>query len=293
MSEGKVRQIYKILGLGEATRKIKLTDEKLNKISQLYQQGMQAKEIAKIVEIDLSTMGRAVKKLKISFSNKYQPTQDQIEEIKKLAEQNLHMSEIGKIMGVNEKSITRIYKELGFSAPSRKLPDLTNEQNQQVINIFVQGRGINYIAKELNVSLQHIINTFEKLNLNNSGRYIPRTAYLATEKSCTTCQLIKPVDQFRKRTGKRGNIYYETNCQWCEFLIASVKQKKRYKLLRNEPAYKLSSLISTLIWTALRDKDGYRGNEQNFQYYLGYTITQFRQHIQAQFEPWMNWGKLW
>jgi len=62
-------------------------------------------------------------------------------------------------------------------------------------------------------------------------------------------------------------------------------RRNRYN---NEPAYALRMNVSNLIGHALKRNDGNKQGE-SMEQYLPYTIEQLKEHLESQFEPWMNW----
>lgn len=63
----------------------------------------------------------------------------------------------------------------------------------------------------------------------------------------------------------------------------SAKQRKQI-----DPLYKLSCNIRTLILVAFNKKN-HRKKSKTTEI-LGCTFEEFKQHLESQFEPWMNWG---
>lgn len=71
------------------------------------------------------------------------------------------------------------------------------------------------------------------------------------------------------------------------------KRKINAKKRRIDPKFKLRELISGYIRVKLKKT----GNKKNYSIckYLPYTISQLKEHLEKQFEPWMrwdNWGKI-
>jgi len=62
-------------------------------------------------------------------------------------------------------------------------------------------------------------------------------------------------------------------------------RRNRYN---NEPAIALRTNVSNLIGHALKRNDGSKQGE-SMEQYLPYTIEQLKEHLENQFEPWMNW----
>jgi hypothetical protein len=56
-----------------------------------------------------------------------------------------------------------------------------------------------------------------------------------------------------------------------------------------DPIYKLRINISSIIHKALKKQDSSKAGESILKY-LPYTINEFKQHLESQWESWMNWN---
>lgn len=65
------------------------------------------------------------------------------------------------------------------------------------------------------------------------------------------------------------------------------KNKYRKKKLKTDSLYKLTSNIRVLICNNIKRK-GYRKTTKTTQI-LGCTFDEFKQHLESQFQDWMNW----
>lgn len=61
----------------------------------------------------------------------------------------------------------------------------------------------------------------------------------------------------------------------------------RRNKLKNSPVHRLRSLVSSSVGSAIK-RVGSR-KKGSIVKHLPYTITQLKQHLEAQFEPWMTW----
>ena len=67
-------------------------------------------------------------------------------------------------------------------------------------------------------------------------------------------------------------------------------RKYRNRRLTTDPAYKLRSNISKIIWQALKGNK----NGRSIVKYIAYSFEELKNHIESKFEFWMtweNWGK--
>ena len=143
----------------------------------------------------------------------------------------------------------------------------------------------------MDVSREFVRSIYKILDLDTDNKYIPRTAYLATEKHCSgECKKIKPISEFRKRYDKKTDrTSYEPYCNDCARKISNKRSKEKAKLLRKtNPEYRLKKNVSYSIWSMLT-KNGSSKKGQSSSKYLPYNFNQLKEHIEAQFEPWMNW----
>jgi hypothetical protein len=64
------------------------------------------------------------------------------------------------------------------------------------------------------------------------------------------------------------------------------RNKRRRK---NNICFKLKRNVSNAIWWALKENNSSKRGESTIKY-LPYTIQQLKQHLESQFESWMNWN---
>ena len=87
----------------------------------------------------------------------------------------------------------------------------------------------------------------------------------------------------KEKISDNKKIYYENNKQ----TLLNKNYKRRKKRLKNDPAFKLRVLISRSINSGIQ-RNGSRKNGSIIKY-LNYSIDELKRHLEAQFEPWMNW----
>lgn len=131
-------------------------------------------------------------------------------------------------------------------------------------------------------------------------------------KICTKCKILKELSKFgfRKDTNRYRNIckecinkhskeyrneiketlkirkknWYINNKE--QTLFSQLTYQKQRKL--NDPLFKISCNIRTLIGNSFRIK-GY-SKKTKTQNILGCSFNELKQHLEKQFEPWMNWN---
>lgn len=106
------------------------------------------------------------------------------------------------------------------------------------------------------------------------------------KKQCAFC--VKEYKQKYRQNNKEkiaaGNkVYYENNKQ------EIYKQRNSYNSNRynSEISFRLRKICSNRIYMALRDIRGSKGG--SMVKYLPYTMSELKNHIEKQFEPWMTW----
>ena len=158
----------------------------------------------------------------------------------------------------------------------------------QIKELSDKGIGSRKIAKQLGIDRSTVIRYYRVLGLETVNKKTLKTVPFQTEKNCKTCQIVKPVSEFRKRICDT-RFGYEPYCYSCEYkknldrLNGQIKWK-----LKNDPSYKLRKNISYAVWEALKKNASSKQNESILKY-LPYTIDQLKQHLERQFEWWMSW----
>jgi len=95
---------------------------------------------------------------------------------------------------------------------------------------------------------------------------------------------------------KKSQKYWEQNNKKKRsiyFLLYNKKYKNKRNFYyrnrrKNDLTFKLKRIISVSIWQALKNNNS--SKQCSCLKYLDYTIEQLIQHLESQFEPWMNWN---
>ena len=142
-------------------------------------------------------------------------------------------------------------------------------------------------------------------------------------KKCSKCQIEKELDQFYKRSVTKSG--YEARCKSCisEYEKETKEERDKYRKkynkinkdvvskqhkeyylnnrnsilkynisyknekLKTDPMFKLIQYIRTAVWQSFKRLGSIKPSRT--EQILGCTFEQFKQHIESQFEPWMNW----
>lgn len=164
----------------------------------------------------------------------------------------------------------------------------TEQQLQQIFNLFKQDFGSRKIAKIINCNRSTIIRAYKQLNLNSINKKTPRFTYKTIEKCCKICNTIKSIDQFRKRF-RNKRVSFESYCLNCEKQANKERLKLRAKILRKiDPNFYIRRSISFFIWKVLKSSSNSKNNKSCLTY-INYTIEELKEHLENQFESWMTW----
>ncbi len=119
---------------------------------------------------------------------------------------------------------------------------------------------------------------------------------LPSDKQCTACGKIKPIDQFSK--SRRDGC--SSQCKSCKNLYTKkfycknrdkvlqrsrISQRVNYKRKQANPRFRLSSCISKAIHRTIHGS-----KKKHWEDIVGFTFEEFRNHLESQFQPGMNWG---
>ena len=138
---------------------------------------------------------------------------------------------------------------------------------------------INHYEKNKKLYKERSKKRYEE-NKENIKQYNKK--YYEKNKTPPKEKIVKPpkdIKQYRKE-------YYQLNKD--KFKGDNEKRNKRVReRLENDPLFKIRKNIRSLITMTIKNK-GYRKNLKSEQI-LCCTFEQFKEHIENQFEPWMNW----
>lgn len=95
----------------------------------------------------------------------------------------------------------------------------------------------------------------------------------------------KYIKKYRKNNSEKVKKSKE---KWIKNNPDKVKKyrKKRYKRLSKIPSYKINNAISKGIRKSLKGNK----NGRHWETLVGYTLEDLKQHLEKQFEDWMNWN---
>ncbi len=143
------------------------------------------------------------------------------------------------------------------------------------------------------------------------------------EKTCTLCNEIKSINDFRLCYSRNKHPYYRGKCRSCESLKQNVWRENNLEIAkdrcnkwrRNNPNYKaqyrvknkekinqydrekynsdprikLRKNISRAINAYLKQNNSNKNRESCLDF-LSFSIVELKSHLESLFEPWMNWN---
>jgi hypothetical protein len=95
----------------------------------------------------------------------------------------------------------------------------------------------------------------------------------------------KEYDTNRYPLIKEEKVIYDKEYRKNNKDVINNNRKKRRK---NDPTYKLGHYVSCRIRKIIKQLGGTKNG--SCMKYLEYSFVQLKEHIEKQFEPWMNWG---
>lgn len=126
--------------------------------------------------------------------------------------------------------------------------------------------------------------------------------YLNGLQVCKACELPKDISEFYLKIKNNGKTFTDTLCKKCRLLKAKTEetpqQKERKKLYikeyhktrrRSDPIYKMQGNVKSLIKIYLKRLINGYTKTNSYHSILGCTAIEFKDHIERQFLPWMNW----
>lgn len=173
--------------------------------------------------------------------------------------EGLSFSEISKRLDVDCSTMFRFCRNLGLNIKSRV---------NKFLRIYYDER------KRLSLLRDKIVCT------GPCKKFLPRTAFY---KKCVRC---------KKCWSENAKKYYLNNIGKLTVQQLEKRRKNQRKYGRKRlstPEGKLRAVISGYIRDSLKNNGGDKRGKSCMNF-LPYTIQELKEHIEKQFEPWMNWN---
>jgi hypothetical protein len=101
-------------------------------------------------------------------------------------------------------------------------------------------------------------------------------------------EMIIYAKQYREDHKREMSSYQKEYAKSNKDKIRVRKNQESKNRKKNDPAFRLRSIVSTKIATTLKDNSSSKNGKSSTDY-LDYSIQELKEHLEAQFEPWMSW----
>lgn len=205
-----------------------------------------------------------------------------IEEIKRLyVVENKNSNEIAKLMNVTAPTI--INRLISANINRKRIYSQSFSLPKEAIHLYINlHKSVRQIKNILNLQFSETI-ILKKIRKQLNLRKPIRVKF-------TEADLKKYVDDGKniKEIAKIFNCSVDSISKFIKIynLIIHKKCKKTYK---NNINYKLKNRVSCEIKRALRKNNSSKYGHSCLKF-IPYTIADLKEHLEKQFEPWMNWN---
>lgn len=124
---------------------------------------------------------------------------------------------------------------------------------------------------------------YEDLNKERKSNYNKRYAITNKDKIIQRKKSNKEKINLkqRERRAKNREMYNE---RYLPTILAYKKNRRK-----NDEQFRLREILSSMIYQALKKQNSSKNNISIFTF-LSYSLLQLKEHLEKQFEPWMNWS---
>ena len=211
----------------------KWTPEKIERLKDLISKKTSPKNMADIMGFTKPAITSKCWELKLSFNYDGKIIDWNDENIKKLIKLNdekLSHPEIAKEFGCNVMAIHGKLSQLRLR--SKNVNYFTENEKQKLIELFNEGRSINYIAGILNRPVSYLYTLSQKFGLiSKKSKLIKEQLSLKKEgkRRCNKCKKIYPYDTEN----------FNSSRSYCKFCVKKDGKKRYQSLMNNLTAEKL------------------------------------------------------
>jgi hypothetical protein len=149
---------------------------------------------------------------------------------------------------------------------------------------------LTYFPKEVNKK-SGLASHCRDCDKEHRKKRIENLSYCTPEsKICNHCKIEKPCTSEYFHKHNKNKTGFRSICKECRkskshSYATSEKYRAKYRQKRKtDPVWKLRKNISVSITNSLREN-----KERSCFEKLPYTVEELKQHLEKQFEPWMNW----
>ena len=229
-------------------------------------------------------------------------------------------TKIAKYFSVNFKIILRILKENNIKIRKQKTL-LSNKQKKDIIKLYSNGLSAKSIALQFNIkpifiqrlikksvketrqSHQYLKKFSDDVIDNIISDYFNKFSYceLSNKYSCSVILIKKEIKKYLYKTNlifcrecqeikDKINFFDKKQfciCNQCRLNISLEKKKQRNIKRHQDRLLNPQARIHHSIGSSIRNH--LKNNGKKFSA-LPYSATELIEHLQSQFEPWMNWN---
>jgi len=213
--------------------------------------------------------------------------------------EKLTVAEIGEICDRSPHTICYHIRKAGFETRHTKSPRSLYKDPDWLREQYVDNRKtLKEIAEECNSSISTISYNLKKHNIETRKS---ESRIDGDKKYCEICNSWLDLNQFHKKKNSVDGLWHYCNQCYQE------KYRKTRKEYRNKPEVKekmrkssveckrrilaivpgrINQRMSSSIYNSLK------GNKKGRHWgdLVRYTVDELREHLESQFEDWMNWG---
>lgn len=250
-------------------------NEFTRKLINLFYENVPVFKICEELDISHATFMRAVKKNNLDTSHRTvlrEVSKEVCLLVKNLYDQKLTKNQISDKLNLPISTVKTAYKKLNINVAldnnyikePLNIKFYSQESLELVSKLFYDGYGVKKIMKATGLTICRIRNIQKVLNLPRHERDCKKIMRDKSKYECKICKFIKPINNFQRI--KKGKIVYRSTCLAC---------------------FKLHKAVSNSIRKSLATHKMLKTNK-SFEA-LGYTLFNLKNHLESQFEFWMNW----
>jgi hypothetical protein len=214
-------------------------------------------------------------------------------EIKRLYDLNYTTQQIVDELNLTHWTITRYYRKYNFNKKGAKnySSNLSPDQEIQIKKLIAEGYGRVKIAKIIN-STEAIIRSYCRFNkiktIDNKclSKSTPEmiSKILELHEACLNSSEIsrKTYNQFKLSKHIIRKVLLKNG-------LPSVKPLTKEQIRDRELLKRIRKNFSKGVHRELRNNIDNKTWNNSFTKHVSYTISELKEHIEKQFEPWMNW----
>lgn len=265
---------------------IKITKETEEKIISLIKDGLSVPEIMEKLGIGKNTIYKYAAEHNLSLSV-FKITDEIAIKILQMHNDKLKPKEIAEYFGCCFETIIRFLKKNGFDVTRPCIRKIPKEKEDKISELVAQGFSRAKIAELLNIPLSWVKKIVKRDNLKSVNK---------TAKGKITEEIGEKIINLHSEgmsaygisklinVSKRNILRFLNN----NGIDTSIKKLSLEEIKLKNENNRLRHNVSRLIYIKLKNNGGSKEGK-SISNYLPYTIQELKEHLESQFEPWMNW----